>query len=65
MANVPINIRNTSIPQDQGLCNRRGQSGRRTGHHNRYRGSKDFTVVALYKNMMSSERRFVEEFSES
>lgn len=63
MANVPINIRNTNAPEDPGT--------RITGEEEAYRhdggnriitgiaGSKDFTVVALYKNMMSSERGFV------
>ena len=63
MANVPINIRNTNAPEDPGT--------RITGEEEAYRhdggnriitgiaGRKDFTVVALYKNMMSSERGFV------
>ncbi len=63
MANVPINIRNTNKPKDPGTmitaedCAQAGQNNDRiiTG----IAGSKDFTVVALYKNMMSSERGFV------
>lgn len=63
MANVPINIRNTNDPKDPGTmitaedCIGGAQSDDRiiTG----IAGSKDFTVVALYKNMMSSERGFV------
>lgn len=63
MANVPINIRNTNVPEDPGTmitaedCMTEAESDGRiiTG----IAGSKDFTVVALYKNMMSSERGFV------
>lgn len=63
LANVPINIRNTNDPADPGTMITDD-----TGHHGDANddrivtgiaGSKDFTVVALYKNMMSSERGFV------
>ena len=55
MANVPINIRNTNDPRDQGTlitAEVHDSENIITG----IAGSKDFTVVALYKNMMSSER---------
>ena len=58
MANVPINIRNTNDPRDQGTlitAEVHDSENIITG----IAGSKDFTVVALYKNMMSSERGFV------
>ncbi len=60
MANVPINIRNTNDPEDPGTMitdqvDRRDGDSVITG----IAGSKDFTVVALYKNMMSSEKGFV------
>lgn len=63
MANVPINIRNTNAPEDPGtmitgeseVYSDEGENRIITG----IAGSKDFTVVALYKNMMSSERGFV------
>lgn len=63
MANVPINIKNTNDPADQGTMivgeadfdDPAEKSRIVTG----IAGSKDFTVVALYKNMMSSERGFV------
>lgn len=60
MANVPINIRNTNEPKDPGTLitaesHDPGDGNIITG----IAGSKDFTVVALYKNMMSSERGFV------
>lgn len=59
MANIPINIRNTNAPKDKGTFI--------TAHHdpNSKRivtgiaGSKDFTVIAIYKNMMSTGRGFV------
>ena len=61
MANVPINIRNTIHPEDPGTMITDDVS--RYGIKDRVitgiAGSKDFVVVALYKNMMSSERGFV------
>ncbi|MCI5698013.1 MAG: aspartate kinase [Clostridiales bacterium] len=59
MANIPINIRNTNEPRDKGTFI--------TAHHdpNSKRivtgiaGSKDFTVIAIYKNMMSTGKGFV------
>ena len=59
LANIPINIRNTNIPDDPGTLitsQEENASGRIvTG----IAGSKDFTVIALYKNMLSSEKGFV------
>ncbi len=61
IANVPINIRNTNAPDDPGTLIT--DEGHRANANERIitgiAGSKDFTVVALYKNMMSSERGFV------
>ncbi len=63
MANVPINIRNTNAPEDPGTLITGEEEAYRDDGGNRIitgiAGSKDFTVVALYKNMMSSERGFV------
>ena len=62
MANVPINIRNTNDPEDQGtMITAESQVDSDNGGRiiTGIAGSKDFTVVALYKNMMSSERGFV------
>ena len=63
MANVPINIRNTNDPDDAGTfitSEGAGVAGQDDGRIiTGIAGSKDFTVVALYKNMMSSERGFV------
>lgn len=63
MANVPINIRNTNKPEDPGTMITA------EGYHDGMdddgpiitgiAGSKNFTVVALYKNMMSAEKGFV------
>ena len=61
VANIPINIRNTNIPEDPGTMITDDMDV--LSHEDRVvtgiAGSKDFTVVALYKNMMSSERGFV------
>lgn len=63
MANVPINIRNTNKPKDPGTMITAEDCAQGTQSNDRIitgiAGSKDFTVVALYKNMMSSERGFV------
>ncbi len=62
MANVPINIRNTNDPEDPGtMITAESQVDSDNGGRiiTGIAGSKDFTVVALYKNMMSSERGFV------
>ena len=62
MANVPINIRNTNDPEDPGTmitAESQVDSDNGVGIITGIAGSKDFTVVALYKNMMSSERGFV------
>lgn len=63
MANVPINIRNTNAPEDPGTMITSEAEAYGDGDAGRIitgiAGSKDFTVVALYKNMMSSERGFV------
>ena len=59
IANIPINIRNTNIPNDPGTlitAQEEDSSGRVvTG----IAGNKDFTVIAIYKNMLSSEKGFV------
>lgn len=59
IAEIPINIRNTNCPSDPGtmITSEPDETENRviTG----IAGSKDFTVIALYKNMMSSERGFM------
>ena len=63
MASVPINIKNTNIPEDYGTMIVGESDFEDSPSKGRVvtgiAGSKDFTVVALYKNMMSSERGFV------
>ena len=63
MANVPINIRNTNKPEDPGTFITAEVSESFENDENRIitgiAGNRDFTVVAIYKNMMSSERGFV------
>ena len=63
MADIPINIRNTNNPDDAGTFITSEGAPMEAGDERRIitgiAGSKDFTVVALYKNMMSSERGFV------
>lgn len=63
MANVPINIRNTNQQEDPGTFITAEVSEDYSSEQNHIitgiAGSRDFTVVALYKNMMSSERGFV------
>ena len=59
MADVPINIRNTNNPEDPGTLITAEGDGDDKHIITGIAGSKDFTVVALYKNMMSSERGFV------
>ena len=61
--NVPINIRNTNDTNDEGTTIR-SEEEIYSGKENEriitgIAGSKDFTVIALYKNMMSSEKGFV------
>ncbi len=61
-ANIPINIRNTNRPEDAGtFITGEASEGVTNGSQiiTGIAGSKDFTVIALYKNMMSSERGFV------
>lgn len=60
ISNIPINIRNTNRPEDRGtmiVAEPSEESKKRviTG----IAGSKDFTVIAIYKNQLSQERGFV------
>lgn len=61
LGNIPINIRNTNHPEDPGTMITDDMNVLTDGDRvvTGIAGSKDFTVVALYKNMMSSERGFV------
>ena len=58
LANIPINIRNTNIPEDEGtMITDTAVSSNQviTG----IAGTKDFDVIAIYKNMMASEKGFI------
>lgn len=59
IANIPINIRNTNIPDDPGTMITADESGAGARVVTGIAGSKDFLVIAIYKNMMSSERGFI------
>ncbi len=66
IANIPINIRNTNRPDDPGtmIMAEASEEGKKrviTG----IAGSKDFTVIALYKNQLSTERGFVRKLTAS
>jgi aspartate kinase len=59
-ANIPINIRNTNEPDDPGTIITADEGARDpesiiTG----IAGNKDFSVVAVYKNMLSTEVGFI------
>lgn len=58
VADIPINIRNTNIPQDEGtiITAESEPDGRIiTG----IAGSRDFTALTIYKNMLNNQRGFV------
>jgi len=59
MANIPINIRNTNIPDDPGTLITSEEENADGRIVTGIAGSKDFTVIALYKNMLSAEKGFV------
>lgn len=58
LANIPINIRNTNLPEDEGtmITDSTDNGGQIiTG----IAGTKDYDVIAIYKNMMASEKGFL------
>ncbi|MFQ7473055.1 MAG: aspartate kinase, partial [Anaerovoracaceae bacterium] len=60
VANIPINIRNTNRPEDPGTIITSEPAKLEEGQIIAgIAGSKDFTVIAMYKNLMSSERGFI------
>ncbi|MBK5246683.1 MAG: aspartate kinase [Peptostreptococcaceae bacterium] len=59
IANIPINIKNTNIPDDPGTLITSQEENTDGRIVTGIAGSKDFTVIALYKNMLSSEKGFV------
>lgn len=58
-ANIPINIRNTNKPEDPGTIITAEPDAENTNVITGIAGSKDFTVIALYKNMLAGERGFI------
>lgn len=59
VAGIPINIRNTNQPEDEGTIITAEPETDDTHVIKGIAGSKDFTVFAIYKNRMSSERGFI------
>lgn len=60
VADIPINIRNTNRPQDEGTLITAEAGPLADGQIiTGIAGSRDFIVIALYKNMLSDERGFV------
>ena len=59
IADIPINIRNTNDPDDKGTIITAEHEETNDSIVTGIAGSKDFTVITIYKNMMSVERGFV------
>lgn len=57
--NIPINIRNTNIPEDKGTTIAENVKPNADQVITGIAGSKDFTVIAIYKNKLSAERGFL------
>jgi aspartate kinase len=63
-ADIPINIRNTNEPDDPGTIITAEPSSKEDTIITGIAGRKDFTVIGIYKNMMSAERGFVKRLLE-
>ena len=63
-ADIPINIRNTNEPDDPGTIITAEASGKEDTIITGIAGHKNFTVIGIYKNMMSAERGFVKRLLE-
>jgi len=63
-ADIPINIRNTNEPDDPGTIITAEASGKEDTIITGIAGHKDFTVIGIYKNMLSAERGFVKRLLE-
>ncbi|MDR1028987.1 MAG: aspartate kinase [Clostridiales Family XIII bacterium] len=63
LAGIPINIRNTNRPEDKGTMIVADDIAEEQGRGQRIitgiAGNRDFTVIAIYKNMMSAEVGFI------
>lgn len=63
-ADIPINIRNTNEPDDPGTIITAEASGKEDTIITGIAGHKNFTVIGIYKNMLSAERGFVKRLLE-
>ncbi|MEG0291111.1 MAG: aspartate kinase [Anaerovoracaceae bacterium] len=59
ISNIPINIRNTNIPEDKGTMITAEPDTSQDRVVTGIAGSKDFTVVAIYKSRLTAERGFI------
>ncbi|MDR0596390.1 MAG: aspartate kinase [Clostridiales Family XIII bacterium] len=59
LAGIPINIRNTNSPSDPGTMITSEEQIREGRIVTGIAGNKDFTVIAIYKNMMSTEIGYI------
>ena len=59
LANIPINIRNTNEPENPGtiITTEHDPEGKKV--LSGIAGNKDFTVIAIYKNMMNKETGYI------
>lgn len=58
-SDIPINIRNTNAPEDPGTFITAEKDANAKRIISGIAGKKDFTVIAIYKNMMNKEMGFV------
>ena len=64
IANIPINIRNTNEPENPGTMITSEPAKLEEGQITAgIAGSKDFTVITMYKALLSSERGFIRKMS--
>lgn len=59
MADIPINIRNTNDPDDPGTIISEYTPDETEQIITGIAGNKDFTVIAIYKNMLATEKGFI------
>ncbi|MEG0919050.1 MAG: aspartate kinase [Anaerovoracaceae bacterium] len=59
VSNIPINIRNTNKPEDLGTLITAESDKNPDRVITGIAGSKDFTVIALYKNRLTAEKGFI------
>ncbi|MBK5252883.1 MAG: aspartate kinase [Peptostreptococcaceae bacterium] len=59
IANIPINIRNTNEPYEEGTYITAEPDKNNTKIITGIAGNKDFTVIALYKNLLATEKGYI------